>query len=146
MSINIMGLILGFAGLLMVLLYLNDEQSYNTNNPHKEEVFRVIHKGSDGSFLPFTNPVEGPTFKDEIPEITAYYLSDNWYSSSVVKTNGKEQFTENILRGSPAFFDFFPSIIIKEVQINLKKQEIVLLFQKNRQIYYLELNLQLVKC
>jgi putative ABC transport system permease protein len=113
MSINIMGLILGFAGLLMVLLYLNDEQSYNTNNPHKEEVFRVIHKGSDGSFLPFTNPVEGPTFKDEIPEITAYYLSDNWYSSSVVKTNGKEQFTENILRGSPAFFDFFPSIIIE---------------------------------
>ena len=50
MLVNILGLTLGFAGLLIVLLYLNDEQSYNTNNPNKEVVYRVIHKISEKTF------------------------------------------------------------------------------------------------
>ena len=46
--VNILGLTVGFAGLLLVLLYFNDEQSYNTNNINSNEIYRVIHKMSDG--------------------------------------------------------------------------------------------------
>ena len=113
MSVNMLGLTLGFAGLLIVLLYLNDEQSYNANNPNKEEVFRVIHKTSNGGFMAHSTSIEAPKYKEDIPEITTYYLSPSWYSSGLVKVNGKEQFSEDILRGSPNFFDFFPFKIIE---------------------------------
>ena len=39
--INISGLTLGLAGLLIVLLYLNEEKSYNQWNPNKDDVYRV---------------------------------------------------------------------------------------------------------
>jgi putative ABC transport system permease protein len=111
--VNMLGLTLGFAGLLIVLLYLNDEQSYNANNPNKEQVFRVIHKMPNGVVGFHSIPVEGPKYKENIPEITAYYLSSVWYSSALVKANGKEKFSEGILQGEPNFFDFFPFKIIE---------------------------------
>ena len=113
MLVNILGLTLGFTGLLIVLLYLNDEQSYNANNPNKEEVFRVLHKAPNGVVGFHSIPVEGPKYKEDIPEITDYYLSSVWYSATLVKTNGKEQFSEGVLQGEPNFFDFFPFKIIE---------------------------------
>ncbi len=108
MLVNMLGLTLGFAGLLIVLLYLNDEQSYNANNPNKEELFRVIHKMPNGVVGFHSIPVEGTKYKENIPEITDYYISSVWYSNTLVKSNGKEQFSEGILQGEPNFFDFFP--------------------------------------
>ena len=113
MSINILGLTLGFAGLLIVVLYLNDEQSYNANNPNKEEVFRVIHKMANGEVWGSSSAIEGLKYKEEIPEITAYYLGSGRYFSGLVKVNGKTQFSEGILQGEPNFFDFFPFEIIE---------------------------------
>lgn len=111
--INILGLTLGFAGLLIVLLYFNDEQSYNANNPNKEEVFRVIHKISSGEIWSNSNNLEGPKYKEDIPEILAYYLCEGWYESTLVSVNGKELFSEKVLQGNPNFFDFFPFKIIE---------------------------------
>ena len=113
MLVNLLGLTLGFVGLLIVLLYLNDEQSYNANNPNKEEVFRVLHKMPNGVVDFHSIPVEGAKYKENIPEITDYYLSSVWYSAALVKTNGREQFSEGILQGEPNFFDFFPFKIIE---------------------------------
>lgn len=113
MSVNMLGLTLGFAGLLIVLLYLNDEQSYNANNPNKEEVFRILHKMPNGVVGFHSIPEEGPKYKEGIPEITDYYVSSVWYASTLVKTNGTARFSEGILQGEPNFFDFFPFKIIE---------------------------------
>ena len=40
-SINILGLTLGLAGLIVVLLYINDEESYNKWNPNKDNIYRA---------------------------------------------------------------------------------------------------------
>lgn len=106
--INILGLTLGFAGLLMVMLYLNDEQSYNETNPNKDEVFRVIHQISDGDVWSSSNDVEGVKYKEEIPEVSEIYLSDSWYGDFVIKTGSKNVYTTDILRGDAQFFEFFP--------------------------------------
>lgn len=113
MFVNILGLTLGFAGLLIVLLYLNEEASYNANNPNKAEVFRVLHKMPNGVVGFHSIPVEGPKYKEGIPEITEHYLSNVWYAATLVKADGKELFTEGILQGEPNFFDFFPFEIIE---------------------------------
>ena len=110
--INILGLTLGFAGLLMVMLYLNDEQSYNETNPNKDEVFRVIHQISEGDTWSSSTDVEGVKYKEEIPEVTEVYLSDSWYGDFVIKTGSKDVYTTDILRGGAQFFEFFPFPVI----------------------------------
>lgn len=119
--VNILGLTVGFAGLLLVLLYLNDEQSYNASNPKANEIYRVIHKMSDGDVWDSSTNVEGPKYVESIPEIEDFYLSDGWYGSFVVKIDGKEIYTRDMLRGNASFFDFFPHEII-EGSVNTFKE------------------------
>ena len=111
--INILGLTVGFAGLLIVLLYFNDEQSYNASNKNVKEIYRVIHKMSDGDIWASSTNVEGAKYKEDIPEITDIYLSNAWTNSSVVKIEGKQLFVEDILKGTSNFFSFFPFKIIE---------------------------------
>lgn len=111
--VNILGLTLGFAGLLIVLLYLNDEKSYNANNPYKNEVYRVVHKMSNGDIWSTSTNIEGPTYKEEIPEVESFYLCNSWYDDALVKVKGKDVFTQNILQGEPNFFHFFPFDIVE---------------------------------
>ncbi|MDD7915955.1 ABC transporter permease [Polaribacter ponticola] len=111
--VNILGLTLGFSGLLIVLLYYNDEQNYNKSNTEKDKIYRVVHKTVKSGTWSLSNLIEGVKYKEEIPEITDQYLSSNWYSNILIKVNGKDQFTEDILEGAPNFFDFFPFKIIE---------------------------------
>ncbi|MGB0891651.1 MAG: ABC transporter permease [Flavobacteriaceae bacterium] len=111
--VNIFGLTLGFAGLLIVLLYLNDEENYNATNKNVNEIYRVIHKMSDGEIWSNSTNVEGPKYVENIPEVTAFYLSDGWYGDFVVKIDGKEIYTRDMLRGNENFFDFFPYKIVE---------------------------------
>lgn len=110
--INILGLTLGFAGLLLVLLYLNDEESYNATNPYKEEVYRVLHKMKNGDIWANSTSVEGIAYKEAIPEITDIYLSYDWYDNYIINVKGKNIYSTEILRGEPEFFRFFPFKII----------------------------------
>ncbi|MEO9569563.1 MAG: ABC transporter permease [Polaribacter sp.] len=119
--VNILGLTVGFAGLLLVLLYLNDEQSYNANNTNANEIYRVIHKMSDGDVWDSSTNVEGPKYLEDIPEVKDYYLSDGWYGDFVVKIDGKKIFTRDMLKGSNSFFDFFPYKIVEGSVDNFKK-------------------------
>jgi len=135
--VNILGLTLGFAGLLLVLLYFSDEQSYNANNPNVNELYRVIHKMNNDDIWDSSTNVEGPKYLEDIPEVTDYYLSNGWYQDSVVKIDGKEVFTRDMLEGIASFFDFFPFKIIegsanefKEVTSNIAISE------KQAKIYF----------
>ncbi|MEE9407848.1 MAG: ABC transporter permease [Polaribacter sp.] len=111
--INILGLTVGFAGLLLVLLYFNDEQSYNAENLNVDEIYRVIHKMSDGDIWASSTNAEGVKYKEDIPEINDFYLSNAWLNSSVVKIDGKQLFIEDILKGTSNFFSFFPFEILE---------------------------------
>jgi len=111
--INILGLTLGFAVLLLVLLYANDEKSYNAWNPDKDHIFKVIHKMSDGDIWGTSSAIEGEYYKEEIPEVEGIYLSDGWYDDNIVKVNGESKYTKKILEGESDFFDFFPFEIVQ---------------------------------
>ncbi|WP_405604441.1 ABC transporter permease [Polaribacter sp. Asnod1-A03] len=119
--VNILGLTVGFAGLLIVLLYLNDEQSYNTNNPNVNEIYRVIHKMSDGNIWASSTNVEGEKYLVDIPEITDIYLSNSWMGGDIVKTDNKQLYVYDILKGMSNFFDFFPFEIIEGSAENFKE-------------------------
>ena len=111
--INISGLTLGLAGLLIVLLYLNDEESYNANNPNKNEIYRVVHRMKNGEVWGSSSDKEGPYYTAEIPEVTDYYLSNGFYHDIVTSIDGNQVFVKDVLKGEPNFFDFFPFKILE---------------------------------
>ena len=111
--INIMGLVLGFAGLLLILLHLQDEQSYNNNNPHKDTIFRVSHLMSNGDVWSSCTVPEGPAYVKELPEITDCYMSNSWYDDELLIVEDKKIYTRDIIFGEDNFFDFFPYKIIE---------------------------------
>lgn len=110
--VNILGLTIGFGVLILVLLYLNDEKSYNAENTYKEEIYRVVHKMSDGAIWANSTVVEGDKYKEDIPEVEDIYMSHDWYMSKLVNIKSKKQYTRGILEGHNNFFDFFPFEIV----------------------------------
>lgn len=112
--INISGLTLGLAGLLVVLLYLNEEKSYNEWNPNKDEVYRVNLKRPKTGDIWFTvNPGMYLTYPKEIPEVIEALMVNPFYRSRVIQYKDVFEFTDKVTFTEPQFFDFFPFEIIE---------------------------------
>lgn len=76
-SINVIGLSIGLAAAMLILLYTKDEVSYDrfhANNPH---IYRITSKevtkaGVIESLQPYTGLFPGPKFKAGVPEIVSF--------------------------------------------------------------------------
>ena len=110
--VNILGLTLGFAGLLIVLLYSNDEESYNKWNPNKEDVYRIANKSIRNGIWHVATSAEAILFKSDIPEVEETILISPHYRSRVLIFNEKKAFTKKVTLTDPGFFDFFPFMIV----------------------------------
>jgi putative ABC transport system permease protein len=112
--INISGLTLGLAGLLIVLLYLNEEKSYNQWNSNKEDVYRAnIKRPKTGTVWFTVNAGMYLTYPKEIPEVTEALMVRPFYRSRVVQFNDVFEFTDKMISTDPQFFNFFPFEIIE---------------------------------
>ncbi|SEB47822.1 putative ABC transport system permease protein [Tenacibaculum sp. MAR_2009_124] len=111
--VNISGLTLSLGVLVLVLLYFNDEKTYNKENLEKKEIYRVVHNMSHGDIWTTSTTVEGVAYKNDIPEVIETYMSDSWYSSKLVDLGNKKYYTNKIIRGEASFFEFFPFDILK---------------------------------
>jgi putative ABC transport system permease protein len=112
--INISGLTMGLAVLLIVLLYLKEEQSYNQWNPNKEDVYRVnLKQAKSGEVWYTVNAGMYLTFPKEIPEVTEALMVKPFYRSRVIQFNDVFEFTDKTIITEPQFFDFFPFEIIE---------------------------------
>lgn len=136
-SINILGLTLGFAGLLFVLLYFHNENKYNAWNPNKDKIYKVLHNMPEGDIWETSTGIEGITYKQDIPEVQDYYLSNSWYDAELVSVKSKKIYTENILTGNNNFFDFFPFPIIKGSSAAFSKaKNHIAISQKIEKLYF----------
>ncbi len=111
--INISGLTLGLVGLIIVLLYFNEERSYDQWNPYKNEIYKVGHLMSDGQIYDDTTQPEGPKSAEVIPEITNYFIMPSWYSNDLLVAENKSAYTDKIVYATPNFFEFFPHPILE---------------------------------
>ncbi|WP_196889278.1 ABC transporter permease [Aureivirga sp. CE67] len=107
--VNYLGLTLGFTGLTLMLLYLNEEKSYHQWHPKKETIYRVLHEShAEKEIWSTATFIEGPTYKEEIPEVEDYFLTQNYYENRIVRNEKKSIYSEKILHAQSNFFDFFP--------------------------------------
>jgi len=113
MVINISGLALGLAGLLIVLLYIEDENSYNQWNTNKDNTYRIANKSVKDGIWGTSSSAAAILFKSDIPEVEETILISPIYESRVLLFDNKKVFTEKVTFTEPGFFNFFPFKIIE---------------------------------
>ena len=112
--INITGLAVGMACAIFILLWVQDELSYDGFHENKDNIFRVatVFKEEGNTFYGAQTPAPVSSFlKNNFPEIqksTAVnfgWLTGN--SRNIIKFGEKSFYTEDLILTDPAFFDIF---------------------------------------
>ncbi len=101
-SINVIGLAVGLATCLLIMLYVLDELSYDRYNVNADRIYRVNNeiKFGDNYFDMAVAPaLMGSTMVREIPQVQQYTRL-RWYGSFLVKKGN-----ENIQEGRVGFAD-----------------------------------------
>ena len=101
-SINIIGLAVGLATCLLILLYVLDELSFDRYNDNAERIFRVNNeiKFGDNHFdLAVSPALQGITMVKDFPQVEQYTRL-RWYGGFLVKKG-----TENIQESRVGFAD-----------------------------------------
>ena len=110
--INIVGLSIGIASCILILLYVQNEFSYDKFNKNYENIYRVgTHSSGYGKSLtvPITPAPLGPALKENIQNVTSYnrvlFLSP---MKQIFKYNNNKSFYEDgLIYSDSNFFNFF---------------------------------------
>jgi putative ABC transport system permease protein len=106
--LNVLGLSIGIASVIFAILYWNDEQSYDSWNPNKENVFLVANQMSENTFWASSSAPIGAAIQEKNSEVASYcYLSGN-YESDLIRFKNKKVQSSKIVLTQKNFFEFFP--------------------------------------
>ena len=99
--LNIFGLALGIAAAALIFLWVNDELSYDTHFPKKENIYVVKSKqGGDA-----VSGLLGPAIKEELPGVK-YAARFDWGRSYLFKVNQNTIYQQGHIV-DPEFMDIF---------------------------------------
>lgn len=105
--INILGLSLGLACAMLILLYVKDEVSFDQFHNNADNIYRVVSKyeynGEEGTSVN-TGFLQGPRFTDNVAGIKSFVRVEG--SAADMKKDG-EIFSQSVLRVDSTFFNTF---------------------------------------
>jgi putative ABC transport system permease protein len=117
--INIVGLSIGLACCILILLFISDEFSFDRFHLKKDHIYQLTCKRTepDGTASSFgiAALVQGPSFKQNIPEIQDFVRVD---PRDLVVKRGNDLFNETATWVDPAFFRVFTFPILYGDPIN----------------------------
>jgi putative ABC transport system permease protein len=118
--INVVGIAFGTTCIMLAVLYWHDEHSFDNFHKNIPNLYRVTtnlvdNKGSNSITIGGTGQVQGPAFKDAVPEVESYVriLGGDIYSDVATENNSLrlktlfvddnffDVFTFHLLRGNP---------------------------------------------
>jgi putative ABC transport system permease protein len=116
--INIFGLATGIASSLLILLFVQNELSYDRFHKDAENIYRVVKDfvNDDGSRLPdaTTPPALAPAMQQEIPDVESVTrVFPSWGRDFLIKYGDKKIIEQNLYRVDSSFFDVFTFPFIK---------------------------------
>ncbi len=107
--INTIGLAVGIACSIIIMLFVMYELSYDNYHENKNQIYRVLLNGNIGGQEVNVSSIASivpPTLMEEIPEVDNF-LRMNSMTGTVV-THGENSFIENyFIEADSTFFDFF---------------------------------------
>jgi putative ABC transport system permease protein len=107
--INILGLSIGLACAMLIILYVKDEVSYDRFHANVGKIYRIVTQsidknGGKGHKDPNTGFLQGPRFAQNVPEIK-YFVRVQSGEENI--KNGVEVKDQDLLRVDSTFFDVF---------------------------------------
>ncbi len=110
--INIGGLALGLSCFTVILLFVENEFSYDKFHRHPENVYRIVKDfvNAEGARLPdaTTPPALTPAIRNELPEVESITrFVPNGGRRNLLDYNGKKFYELNLLRVDSSFFQVF---------------------------------------
>ncbi|MGZ3874225.1 MAG: ABC transporter permease [Mucilaginibacter sp.] len=112
--INISGLAIGIASAALMLLWIQNQLSYDQFHKNKDRVYQVFNRASiNGELRAWdgTPQVLGPVLKTEYPQVEEM-TRINWVGAFVLKTRQKRIETQGFLT-DPGFFKLFSFPLLK---------------------------------
>ncbi len=112
-GLNIFGLTLGISGFLMIMLFIQDELSYDQYIPESESIFRISSHYGDFETGGYATapPALGPRIQQDIPEVKEATRILKWNDFTIQPGSGvnKDQvFREDkVFYAEPNFFQVF---------------------------------------
>lgn len=113
--INISGFALGLACAILILLWVQDELSYNKFHTNVENLYRVEedqHYSGEIFHVNVTPFPSAPVWQDEIPEITAASRY-SWGMGMLVRYQDKAFFENEVRAVDPSFLEMFSFPLIQ---------------------------------
>jgi putative ABC transport system permease protein len=114
--LNIAGLALGVTCSLLILLYVQDELSYDKFHTKSDRIFRictVIDLKDRHMNFASTAHVQGPMFKDEFPEIEDFVRFNYYGSRRVIKYKDRSFTEEKFIWVDNSIFNIFSFKLLK---------------------------------
>jgi putative ABC transport system permease protein len=108
--INISGLAIGLASSIFIILYIVNELSYDRFHENSKNIYRMYIDGKmAGQELKgaWNSPIFGPTFYEEMPEITNFCRLDFWDKQLMYSDPVNKQLENCILLADSTFFAVF---------------------------------------
>lgn len=108
--INVVGLAIGMAACILILMYIQDELSYDRHHENADRVYRLvddIESGGQTIETAGTPPGWAPALKRDYPEVEQFVRMRGTQSAWLI-TRGESQFYEKkIIWAEPALFELF---------------------------------------
>ncbi|MDO6435003.1 ABC transporter permease [Flavitalea sp. BT771] len=108
-AINILGLAVGLATCLLIVLYVTDELSFDKWNVKADRTYRLdaeIKFGGNHMFLAVAPPLAGPSMLQDYPEVQQY-TRFRYASSLLVRKGSMNIREEGVIYTDSSFFDVF---------------------------------------
>jgi putative ABC transport system permease protein len=114
--INIAGLAIGIASSVMILLFVQDELSYDRHHENSERIYRIVMKASmqGNSFhAPITPAPMAGTIVADFPEVKSAVRFFNFSASPVIRNGDRNYIEKGFVRADSTVFDIFSFRMIK---------------------------------
>ncbi|RLD88883.1 MAG: ABC transporter permease, partial [Bacteroidetes bacterium] len=113
--INLLGLAIGIASSLMILLFVVDEMSFDRHNKHFKEIYRIYVKGKiQGNEIEaaLCNAPMGATLKADFPEVVDFTRLFTFDGDPKVRFEEKVFIEENFYYVDSTFFNVFTAPVV----------------------------------
>jgi putative ABC transport system permease protein len=138
-AINIVGLAVGIATCLLILLYVSDELSFDRYNTKAERIYRVnneIKFGDNQIDLAAAPSLMGTTMVKEIPEVEQY-ARIQWHGGLLIKKGNENLREDHVAYGDSTLFEVFTLPMISgDPKIALREPHSLVISEKIAKKYF----------
>ena len=107
-SINILGLAIGITCCMLIILYIENELSYDRHHEHADRIYRVVN-GSSAR----TPTAVGPALKDQFPEVEDFARMRGTVNIWMMSYGDSGFYERDVYRVSKDFFNVFSFPLVR---------------------------------